>query len=182
MINPITYYNGYITLNFNSIYSLDIFDKNIIKYILDDVEERCGNDYIHTTHITRPTLRREITDIYYNQTLNSPLKNFYKSWFQTRLDRAHARKEIIETPIFYRYGSGFLLFDLINNTYKEQNYFRISNAYLRYKNNCFIIIKQLLKNKVPEHIIKYILSFIHIDLSYQIFADTINTNIKLLLK
>lgn len=180
MLRPIEcYYNNYYTLNFSSIFSLNLFDKNVVYYILNDIENRCGYEYIYTTYLTKPKLRREITDYNYNykQKYVSPLQSFYTSWFKTRLDRANERQQIIKTPIFHKLGYGYLLHDLINKTYKEQNYFRISNAYKRYKKNNLNLIKKCLNKNISDYLINNIISYIHIDLSYKLFADIIQSNI-----
>lgn len=181
MIRPLYGVGGYCNLDFSSIHSLKLFDKNVIDYILKDVEIRCGSEYIHTTYLSKPKLRREITDIYYNQTINKPLKDFYKSWFKTRLDRAHDRKMLIGTPRFFRLGYGYLLYDLINHTYKEQNYFRISNAYKRYKKSNSILVKKCLDTNLPVFLINQILKYVQIDLSYKMFDDIIHSNTNVIL-
>ena len=65
---------------------------------------------------------------------------------------------------------------MIHSSYNEQIYFRINNAYKRYKEQNTNDIYNSLKFKFNKYIITNILSYIHIHFTKEIFNDRLYYN------
>ena len=165
------------TIRYGSIDTLRLFNNHEIKFILNDLYTHCGLDIKLNTYGSKPRLRRETTDMNYNYTkYNDKECPFNKKWQESRLNRAHYKNSLVQSGQCYNMCYGFLLFDMIHYSYHEQIYFRINNAYKRYKEQNVKTIYNSLKFKVDKYIIKNILSFIHINFNQQIFNDRIYYN------
>ena len=156
---------------------LHLFDNNIINYIINDFKNHCGLNIKLNSSFDRHKLRRSITEEYYNKSkyYNKTIP-FYKYWNNERLERAHYRQNIINTTRIVKFSYGYLLYDLINNSYKDQIYFRINNSYNRYKEQRSDLIYNSLKYKLDKYIITDIISYIHITFNKKLFNDRTNTN------
>ena len=164
------------TIRYGSINAVGLFNNHEIKFILNDLYTHCGLDIKLNTFMSKPRLRREITDMNYNYTKCIHQELFHKKWQESRLDRAHYKKDLIQSGQYYNMSCGFLLFDMIHYSYPEQIYFRLNNAYKRYKEQNASDIYYSLKFKVDKYIITNILSYIYINFNKQIFNERLYNN------